>query len=46
MGSKYDEDEEDDLDAILREPIQWDDENNEENDDEEEIKAGGEAFEL
>ena len=46
VGSKYDEDEEDDLDAILREPIQWDDENNEENDDEEEIKAGGEAFEL
>ncbi len=42
---EYEDEEDDDLDAILREPIQWDDDNVEENDDDGE-KKDGDAFEL
>jgi hypothetical protein len=46
--NKDDEVEDDDLDAILREPIQWDDENHEEHDDDddEEKKEVDEAYDL
>jgi hypothetical protein len=40
---KCDEDDDDDLDAILREPIHWDDDNVEENDEDEE---NNDTFEL
>jgi hypothetical protein len=48
--NKDDEVEDDDLDAILREPIQWDDENHEEHDDDddegEEKKEADDAYDL